>query len=905
METNIFKYVWRYSRREQILTLFLVLVSLPFYFLSLDLPKQIVNDGIQGESFKSPETKPSFFKIEVPFTGGDGEPPVVLFDGIDLEQADYLIALSLVFLLLVIINGLFKFVINTMKGRMGERMLRRLRYELSDRILRFPLGFIRRVKSPEMASMINAEVEPLGGFIGDAFVTPVFLGGQALTAMIFIMVQSFWLGLIAMAVVLVQAFLIPKLRKPILRLGKERNLTARQLAGRIGEVVDGTVEIHAHDTSNFERADLAARLGKIFGIRFEIYQRKFFVKFLNNFLAQLTPFIFYSLGGILAIRGSLDIGALVAVIAAYKDLPGPIKELIDWDQRRLDIQIKYTQVIEQFQPPDILDPALQDVSADPGPKLSGTLSVENLALVDENDSKLVDAVSFSIDVNEHVALVGASGSGKEQIAYLLARLMRPTSGRIRLNGTDIATLPEAITGRRLSYVGQDVYLFPTSVRDNLLYGLKHLPLVLPTYTSEEVKQRRVEEEESLQAGNTTLDRHADWVDYEAAGVSEKDEIVARLVEVLHLTELDSDVYRFGLAGSVDPKRRPEVVKGILAAREAILERLADLNAADFVVRFDPLKYNRNATLAENLLFGTPTKAAYNADQLAQNTLLVEVMDTADLSDDLFAMGKSIAKTMVELFADLPPGHPFFDQFSFISSDDLPDFKVLVARVDKVGEAGLEPEDRLRLRRLPFNYIEARHRLGLVDEVVEAKVLRARELFSERLSETDPGAVEFYRPDAYNAAASLQDNILFGRLAYGKARGEESVGKAVAEVLDQLDLRHAVIEVGLDHQVGIGGKRLTAIQRQKLGMARALLKRPDLLFVNEALAVMDGATQGRLLEGILASLGSQGVVWTLQRASEAKRFDRVLVFEAGRLVAQGTFAELNQPGTRLSELVAAD
>ena len=114
-------------------------------------------------------------------------------------------------------------------------------------------------------------------------------------------------------------------------------MTARQLAGRIGELVEGGVVIHAHDTSNLERADLSHRLGKIFRIRYEIFQRKFFVKFLNNFLAQLTPFVFYAGGGVLALRGHLDIGALVAVIAAYKDLPGPIKELIDWDlapQRR-------------------------------------------------------------------------------------------------------------------------------------------------------------------------------------------------------------------------------------------------------------------------------------------------------------------------------------------------------------------------------------------------------------------------------------------------------------------------------------------------------------------------------------------------------------------------------------------
>src|SRR3546814_954207 len=91
---------------------------------------------------------------------------------------------------LVLVNGIFKLVINTRKGRLGERLLRRLRFELSDRILRFPLPHLRRVKPSEMATMIKDEVEPLGGFIGDAFATPLFLGGQAATAMLFIMVQS-------------------------------------------------------------------------------------------------------------------------------------------------------------------------------------------------------------------------------------------------------------------------------------------------------------------------------------------------------------------------------------------------------------------------------------------------------------------------------------------------------------------------------------------------------------------------------------------------------------------------------------------------------------------------------------------------------------------------------------------
>ena len=193
------------------------------------------------------------------------------------------------FLLLVIINGLFKFYINTFKGRLGERMLRRIRFELVDRVLRFPPYQFKRVKSAEVATMVKDEVEPLGGFIGDAFVQPALLGGQALTALVFIMIQSFWLGLIAAFIVAIQIIIIPQMRKRLIRLGRERQLTARELSGRVGEIVDGIGAIHIHDTSNYERADIAARLGRIFKIRYDLYQWKFLVKFLNNFLAQVTP----------------------------------------------------------------------------------------------------------------------------------------------------------------------------------------------------------------------------------------------------------------------------------------------------------------------------------------------------------------------------------------------------------------------------------------------------------------------------------------------------------------------------------------------------------------------------------------------------------------------------------------
>ena len=82
------------------------------------------------------------------------------------------------FLLLVLINGAFKYCINTFKGQLGERMLRRFRYQLYQRMLLFPLSYFQRNSSAQIIPMITAECESLGGFIGEAFGTPVFQGAH-------------------------------------------------------------------------------------------------------------------------------------------------------------------------------------------------------------------------------------------------------------------------------------------------------------------------------------------------------------------------------------------------------------------------------------------------------------------------------------------------------------------------------------------------------------------------------------------------------------------------------------------------------------------------------------------------------------------------------------------------------
>ncbi|GAB5470031.1 MAG: ABC transporter ATP-binding protein [Rhodospirillales bacterium] len=902
MEHNLFKYVWRHSRPEQIVILTLVAVSMPFYFVSLDLPKMIVNTGIQGQGYSAEQTTQQFMTIYLPLAELITGTPVLLFSGFALEQETMLVLLSCAFLVMVIINGLFKLTINTRKGRMGERLLRRLRYELSDRVLRFPLPHLRRMKQAEVATMIKDEVEPLGGFIGDAFVTPAFLGGQALTALTFIMVQSVWLGSVSLAIVLTQAWLIPRLRRRLLQLGKQRQLASRALAGRIGEVMDGATEMHANDTSNWERADLVDRLGHIFLIRFEIYQRKFFVKFLNNFLSQLTPFIFYLVGGLLALAGELDIGALVAVIAAYKDLPGPIKELIDWDQQRLDVTIKYEQVIEQFEPGQLISPTSQAVTLDEPPHLQGNLEVANLSLVEDDGTHRLQGINLEMPLSRHLAIVGDSNSGKERLAGVLAGLEYPTGGSVRIGGKDLGDLPEWVTGRRLGYVAPDAYHFPFSVRDNLVYGLKHAPY--RAAEGEAPSDQDFKDRESKRAGNPILPMTYDWVDRGPLGGENGDDEARALSEAIHLVGLEHDIFRFGIYGTIDPKERPKMAENLLKARRLLNEKLEEEGLSDLVDRFDPDSYNRSSTLAENLLFGTTGEAGLQGAALASNPVMLEVLRKTEaggsaLESDLQEMGLSIARTMVELFADLPPGNPFFDQFSFIEADDLPEFQTLIAKVDRAGLGGLSEEERASLLQLTFSYSESRHRLGLIDEAKEEKILAARKALAQRLTSEEMRELEPYDPERYNAAAPILVNVLFGRMVYGQAEGEATLQYLTVQVLDELDLRGDVLEVGLTYNVGIGGKRLSASQRQLLAMARALLKDPDLLVVNDALGSLDTATQTRIMQRVREHRKERGIVWTMTRPQAAEHFDEVAVLDEGRLSARGSYEELTGSGGALA------
>lgn len=874
MEPSIYRYILKHSRNDQIGLIILSLITLPIVYITLELPKRIIN-MLEGRDI--PET--------------------IL--GWQTEPVTYLMFLSLAFLTAVLVNGGIKYVLNVYRGALGERLLRRFRYELYQHILRFPIPHFKRVSQGELIPMITAETEPLAEFIGESYTLPVFQGGILFTYIYFIFEQDVLLGLAAISLYPFQLYVIPKLQKKVNLLAKERVAMVRSLSGRIGETVSGINEVHTNDTSHFERAQISHRLGIIYQIRFAIYRRKFFIKFINNFIAQLTPFFFYSAGGYFVLRGDLSIGSMVAVLVAYKDLAGPWKELLRYYQRKEDIKVKYTQVIEQFNPPNLIEPILIDSDPESPNLPAGDLSASNISYTEDGLYFSVEGASFRLGLNQHTAAVGLSNSGKDELARMLSRLINPSSGALTIGKTSMAEMPESLAGRRIGYVGQNAYLFTGSVRDNLLYPLKNRPVLNPDNieSAERIEQREL----ARRAGNTEHSIEDNWVDYSPIGVADENEFNQRIHEMLTLVELDDEVYQFGLLSQVEETQNTDLINRIMLARGQLRDQLAQSEYSRLVEPFDRDKFNTNLTVSENLLFGTIYDDNLDTEKLGEIPYIRKLLDDSGLTDDLLSSGKQVAEIMLDLFSDVEPDSELFKQFSFISADDLPEFQQLLVRIRDAKLSKISEEDQARLLSQSFKLIIARHRLGLINDDIQKKILVARKRLREEASQHKLG-IEYFDETQYNQRISVQDNILFGKLAYGQANAQARIYELIADIIEDLKLRPDIIDAGLDYEVGVAGTRLSTSQRQKLALARCLIKQPDLLVVNEATAGLDTSTERRLINGIRERMENRGLFWVLARAQLAEQFEHVMVMERGKLADNGSYSELSNTSKPLQQLL---
>lgn len=861
MESGIYRFILRHSRRDQLILVLLSVAALPFLYYSFELPKLIVNEALS-----------------------DGAHFPKAWLGIELERLPYLFTLCAIFLALVLINGAFKFFTSTYRYKVGDRLLRRLRYQLVERLLRFPVGDFRNQSSGQVVSMVAAETSPLGFFMSEAFTVPTVAAGTLFTILLFIFAQDWMMGMAAIALYPFQVYLVPKIQKRVNDLQRRESLAVRGISDNVSQIISNAAEIHGHDTSQYELANITRRLQAIFDLRVRIASSRYTVNVLNQFFSQLTPFFFLSIGGYLVIRGDISLGSLVAVLAAHKDMYAPWKDLIDYYQKAEDARVKYGQLREYFTPKSLMAASVIHEEA-PQVKLNKFELVISNVIVDAGDGvKALDGATARLSLPIHAAFIGGTGTSRSELARLLLRQTKPTSGDLKLGDLTITDLPDSIIGRSVAYAGPDVWLAGGTLRELLTYPLLRRPNAPSPHAGER---------EARLTGNCAWDPDADWIDYAAAGCRNSTELNAKLLDILHATGLDAEVFEWGVRRPLQQLSDDEVTR-ILHARTALRQRLEKTGLSNAVEPFESTRFLEGCNLGENIIFGTFIADIDGEEKRLLEQHLVLTLTAVDLKQDFMRIGLDVAGLMLEMFRDLNSNDEFFKDFNFIRTEEFTIYEAIRRRADSHEASSLDLDSQLALIRLTLQLVASKHTLGVIDDNLREKILQARFQFQKSLPENLTRAIVFFDADKVDPTRSLYENLLFGKAVSARPEIQHQITSALRAVLEDSTLLPLALQLGMRFDAGLGASRLSASQRQRIVIARCLVKQPDILVLNEALVSLEPSRRTAVLDAVRARMSGRTLLMIDATDEYISMMQRTFEISNGRLIERTSSTKPPEP-----------
>jgi putative ABC transport system ATP-binding protein len=759
---------------------------------------------------------------------------------------------------------------------LAERLLRRFRYQLIHRMLRFPRCALRRTSQGELVAVITAETEPLGGIMGDLIAQPVFQGGMMLTILGFLFIQNPWLGLAAAALIPVQALLIPAMQRRINLLNKARVAEVRRLAEEIGENAAGAGDLRVSGGWRRRLAQTSARLGRLCEIRFAIYKRKYFMKFTNNFITQMTPFLFFSIGGWLAIRGELTVGALVAAVAAHKDLSAPWRELLLWWNQTQEMTLRWRVIVERFDPPGLLSEALFDGCPLEEPRLGAAIRLERVTVREAGGAVLLDDLTATLPAGGMIAVASRSAEERRAFAELLARELSPSSGRVLVGERDLAMLHQTTIAKRIGYAGPNPYVFAGRIGDNLTIGLQGAPAArdLP-----DALRRRLTE--SARTGNSVDPAGGDWVDPGVAGLGDRAELLAWWVQLTEAMGTGAYLFQTGLDRRFDPAERPELARRLVALRATLRAKLEAAGVAQAVHRFDAGAFNPGLPVGGNLLFAAPTRDIPQED-MARDERFLRALDSLGIEHELLDLGGAVLEALRQTFGEGGTDHPMFRHLGIDAQLFATLLTTAAERHDK-GVARLAPWRRRLLQTVPFRF--SAEQIGeAFPDALKARIMGLRTAHRDDLRTIAGDDFEPLDEGAVARGLTVLENALFGKLSLAAGAAGERVRRIAAEVLEADGLKNLVAALIFDAPTLVGGANLSPEAHERIAFVRAALKRPDILILDRALASHDPGARLETRRRLRALLPTTTLIFLEEDFVHRDSFDLFLEIEDGRLVS---------------------
>jgi ABC-type multidrug transport system fused ATPase/permease subunit len=366
-----------------------------------------------------------------------------------------------------LIQAVTSFALSQVLGVAAQRAITDMRRRVEAHVARLPVRYFDSTQSGALVSRVMNDAEGIRNLVGTGLVQLVGSVVTALAALAYLFYLNWSMTVVTLIALVVfgggmwYAF---RVIRPVFR---ERSKIYSEVTGRFTETVGGIRIVKTYTAEKREELVFTTGVHRLFRNVAKTITSISGITAFGTVIVGVIGVIIMVMGGQAMLDGRMTVGEFLNYILFTGLMAAPVMQIASIG----------TQVTEAFAGLDRIHELMEmrteddeDASRAPLGALSGEVTFEDVAFEYNPGVEVLKGVSFQAPAGTTTALVGSSGSGKSTLISLVMAFNRPKSGRILVDGRDLATVRLRDYRSQLGVVLQDNFLFDGSIIENIRYG---------------------------------------------------------------------------------------------------------------------------------------------------------------------------------------------------------------------------------------------------------------------------------------------------------------------------------------------------------------------------------------------------------------------------------------------------
>ena len=370
-------------------------------------------------------------------------------------------------LVIAVTDALCTYAEKYLTTNVGQWVAHDLRRTIYTHVQRLSLAYHDQQPTGDLISRVTVDIDSIQSFIVSGLLS-ILVDTMTLIGMIIVMFWVNWqFTLIALAVVPPLFFIVNTYTRRVKKASREVRKKEGRMVSVVSEVVSSIRVVKAFSREDFEVRRFEGESLEAVEAALAARSLKARLVPIVNIVTAIGTCAVLWFGAQWAMSGHLAPGSLVVFVFYLGKMYKPMQDI----SKTIDAYSKAATGFDRIQ--EILrsdDEVHDEPGARKAPHFKGEVEFEHVAFAYKEDEPVLRDVNMHVEPGTMVALVGPTGAGKTTIINLIARFYDPTSGLIKIDGTDIRKFTQKSLRSQISFVLQDTVLFSGTIWDNIAYG---------------------------------------------------------------------------------------------------------------------------------------------------------------------------------------------------------------------------------------------------------------------------------------------------------------------------------------------------------------------------------------------------------------------------------------------------